>query len=64
MRRRNDTPQRGYSGTGYWWFGYPTYVGSYGANSATSVTAVQGNDSPVAADTAGFSQNAIDAGLA
>jgi hypothetical protein len=31
MRKRgNQTPQTGYSGMGYWYYGYPAYVGSMG----------------------------------
>jgi hypothetical protein len=24
----NQIPERGFSGAGYWWYGYPTYMGS------------------------------------
>ena len=44
MQRGNQKPQTGYSGIGYWWYGYPVQVASttgYSALSNEAATAGQ-----------------------
>lgn len=40
LRRSNQIPEKGFSGMGYWYSGYPTYIGAsvtqYGAMSTAS----------------------------
>jgi hypothetical protein len=60
MRRGNQKPEPGYSGIGFWWYGYPVQVSSttgYGALSNASTAAGQtasgGNIVDAATDVAG-----------
>jgi hypothetical protein len=56
LRRSHQTPERGYAGMGYWYSGYPTYIGALttayggltGTTTETPVQAQPTEGSPIA----------------
>jgi hypothetical protein len=50
-KRGHQYPQSGFAGIGYWYWGYPTYIGGMGINGAlTTVTYPQGDQAQPDAD--------------
>lgn len=70
-KRGHQKPEPGYSGVGYWWNGYPTYLGGgntmYGAmnpvpNGPNNVVDVQGSKIGAAAEEAGATSDGENSG--
>jgi hypothetical protein len=36
LRKSRQTPEEGYSGMGYWWYGYPSYIGGISSFAAAA----------------------------
>ena len=71
-KRGRQYPQSGFTGIGYWYWGYPTYIGGMGINGALTTVSYPQNDqaqpdadskmngaiSEAGADTSGISSGA------